>query len=491
MTGKNLADASKNVNNARDELLEHFGYGEYFQPEQDEFLYKWLSDGLGYSGGRRLQADIWEMNDGNRQDQLRTDVVWKLCHIFFTFNEPIHIIAAKWAVFYALIMGRAITKAFFASSQAIWNNVAQLAYIDKAEHREKFGDAITRLSKYGFCRYFYLSLDDSKHFKRNRHVLIMTTFEDCDEDWASADFVIPTCRLVTSAVNMVSSSNAQTQMNADALIEDVGLRIAAHAGGACTDNASGALNESHQTFDLIMDACRASDDDEIRQMPIINGVVRRPIIFGDPFHWANLAVMHASLGMAGDTDNGEHEQVHHRQCLMSMHSLHSDDAGYSQTVMDRVMHGQKRVAIRTWRERQQRWLVNQRYARKVLAMLACSTGFGVVCLVAWALYFANNSRSSWKSRVGKEVATWLSKPEIVLGLHYEAELGDYFEEIMAWHNRTGPNNSRSGFRIMEIHDLYFKYEISWWNQVNENPRTHMPKTMMEYPETKVTTSRCA
>ena len=79
-----------------------------------------------------------------------------------------------------------------------------------------------------------------------------------------------------------------------------------------------------------------------------------PIAFGDPYHWANLAVMHASKGMAGDTENGEHKQIHHRQCLMSMHLLHSDDAGYSQTVMDRVMHGQPQVFMITWCERQQR-----------------------------------------------------------------------------------------------------------------------------------------
>jgi len=58
-----------------------------------------------------------------------------------------------------------------------------------------------------------------------------------------------------------------------------------------------------------------------------NGVRRQPILFGDSFHWAYLAVavMYASKGMSGDTVNGEHEQIHHRQLLMSMHSLHSDD----------------------------------------------------------------------------------------------------------------------------------------------------------------------
>ena len=90
-------------------------------------------------------------------------------------------------------------------------------------------------------------------------------------------------------------------------------------------------------------------------------------------------------------------------------------------------------------------------------MLALHSGFGIVCLVAWALHFANNSRSSWKARVGKEVATWLSMPSVILGIHFEAELGNYFEEVYAWHNRSGPHNSRSGFRMMEIHKSMFLF----------------------------------
>ena len=74
-----------------------------------------------------------------------------------------------------------------------------------------------------------------------------------------------------------------------------------------------------------MEEVGRSADKSIQNLIYINGVLRRPIVFGDPFHWANLAVMYGSKGMAGDTENGEHEQIHHQQCLMSMHSLHSDD----------------------------------------------------------------------------------------------------------------------------------------------------------------------
>ena len=169
------------------------------------------------------------MNPGSRQKQLRFDAAWKLRHIFFSFNLPINTIASLWACFYALIMGIPIKKEFFVSSAAIWNNVARLHYIDKTTHANKFKNAITHLSKYGFRRYIYLSSDDSKHFKRNRHILITTTFDSCDtDDWTTANFVHPTCRLVTSAVNMVKSSNAT--MNADEIISLLGLEGAAYIG---------------------------------------------------------------------------------------------------------------------------------------------------------------------------------------------------------------------------------------------------------------------
>jgi hypothetical protein len=422
MSKRDLANAAKNIKDARDDLLEHMG--EYFQPMEDDFLHTWLRWGLAISAGRRPQASVWELNDSNRQECLSLRSAWILRHIMFSFNLPINTVVCLWVCFYALIMGKPISEKEFAVGSTIWNNVERVRHIDNATLSERFGKAITQLSKYGFRRYFHISSDDSKHFKRNRHVLIMTTFEGCDtEDWTTANFVYPTCRLVTCRVNMVKSSNAD--MNADALVKLVGLRSAAYLGGGTADNAADAQKEQCETFAKVMTEVGRSSDESIRELRCINGVERRAINFGDPYHWANLAVTHASKAFAGDTENGAHEKIHHRQCLMSMHSLHSDDPGYSRTVMDRVMNGTNdSVQVQTWRERQQRWLVNQRYAKRVLAMLFFSTALGVPCLVAWALYFHNFNRSQWKSRVGREVATWLSMPSIILGFHFESELGE-------------------------------------------------------------------
>ena len=110
-------------------------------------------------------------------------------------------------------------------------------------------------------------------------------------------------------------------------------------------------------------------------------------------------------------------------------------------------------------------------------MLAKRTADGIPSLIAWGLHFANKSMSGWKKRVDREIAVWASTPAIILGLRFESEIGNYFEEIYQWHNRSGPLHKRSGFRIMEVFDLYFGYEVPWWNEANDDPASKLPKTM--------------
>ena len=97
----------------------------------------------------------------------------------------------------------------------------------------------------------------------------MSTFEGCDtKDWVSAQFVLPTCRLITSTVNMISSSNAD--LNARELIDLLGIEAASYIGGGTTDNALSALKETKDSFDKIMSECRKSDDESIRELTMIN-----------------------------------------------------------------------------------------------------------------------------------------------------------------------------------------------------------------------------
>ena len=253
----------------------------------------------------------------------------------------------------------------------------------------------------------------------------------------------PTFRLISTSPNKVKSEAYQT--NADDLVHTLGVDGAVYLNGGLNDNANDAQLEILSTVEEIKVRAHECEDLAVGALTSVNGVDRRPIKMGDGYHWGALACMHASWGMAGDTVNGEHRQCHHRQLLMSMHSLHSKRKRFSQAMMDRAMSGQERVLFKTWRERQQRWLVNQRFAAYVLTLLNVVTTEGVMCIIAWALYFSNKSRSDWRRQVGTEIAVWLSMPAIILGLHFEAELGNYFEQVYDWHNRKGPFHNRSGF----------------------------------------------
>ena len=59
----------------------------------------------------------------------------------------------------------------------------------------------------------------------------------------------------------------------------------------------------------------------------------------------------------------------------------------------------------------------------------------------------------------------------------EAELRTYFEKIYLWHNCTGPLGRCSGFYMMEVFEFYLGFKRPWWNEVNANPKSKMPKTL--------------
>ena len=129
------------------------------------------------------------------------------------------------------------------------------------------------------------------------------------------------------------------------LISLLGLRLAAYYGGGTNDNTADTHKEICTSFEMIMDNIRDSDDDELLGMLCKNGVERCPIAFGGPFHIANLCVTWASIAAFGETENADHSQVHHRQLLQSIHSLHSADSGISQALLDEIMDGATRYQM--------------------------------------------------------------------------------------------------------------------------------------------------
>ena len=111
------------------------------------------------------------------------------------------------------------------------------------------------------------------------------------------------------------------------------------------------------TFENIMSTAKSDDNFDnrsINDMLYENGVEHRVLGFGDPFHIANLCVKWASVYAFGNTEKADHTQVHHRQLLQSLHSLHTDDIPFSQAKMDGVMTGSSStIKILTKRERVQ------------------------------------------------------------------------------------------------------------------------------------------
>ena len=93
--------------------------------------------------------------------------------------------------------------------------------------------------------------------------------------------------------------------------------------------------------------------------------------------------------------------MHHRQFLQSIHSLHSADKEYSQSILDSIMTGVKSFILTTKRERVQRWLVNQRNAKKTLEMLAKKTADGSCALLLWAMHWATRAAVHGRDELGK------------------------------------------------------------------------------------------
>ena len=112
----------------RDDLFEHIG--SYFQPNDTDLLYEWLDDGRRYPRGCGVQDEIYEMNDGTCQPQLRLGVIWKLRHIFFSFNLPIHMVSILWATFFVVVMGTESSDKFIAHADTVHINVARLHEVD-------------------------------------------------------------------------------------------------------------------------------------------------------------------------------------------------------------------------------------------------------------------------------------------------------------------------------------------------------------------------
>ena len=95
--------------------------------------------------------------------------------------------------------------------------------------------------------------------------------------------------------------------------------------------------------------------------------------------------------------------------------------------------------IKTWRERIQRWLVNGRFAKKIMEgvdLLSDVEGESDNFWVLWGMRYLPLV-DGWKHTAVEEIIQFFLMPEIIVGIQFEAELVDYFEVTYLWHAYPG------------------------------------------------------
>ena len=75
--------------------------------------------------------------------------------------------------------------------------------------------------------------------------------------------------------------------------------------------------------------------------------------------------------------------------------------------------------------------------------------------------------------VAQDVIIMLSMPGAIVTLHFESEIGCYFAVTSKWHASPGELFQRSGFRIMELHGLFFEFMAPYWEKAKK-PRASSP-----------------
>ena len=94
---------------------------------------------------------------------------------------------------------------------------------------------------------------------------------------------------------------------------------------------------------------------------------------------------------------------------------------------------------------------------------------GEHALIRWAHSCYKFSNTTSGRLISKDVIEMLNMPDILIGLHFERDMGKYFEVTSRWHGQPGCLDNRPGFRSMELHTLWFEFVCPWWNGSLKEP----------------------
>ena len=310
--------------------------------------------------------------------------------------------------FSVLLLGKVVELSKFLDRRSLNPRLLRLSLFDWYHTSNSFNDYITKPTENGFFRYWYSVSDDSKHFRLDRHA-VMITVREKDSD-------PPSFKLLTISASASKDSKGNKKMNQEVFNQKLRPLTMYHYGGNMTDNANDTKKESRDTFSAVLPSTR-----------IEHGVVPKPLNSCDPFHIDNLAVTNASVGAFGETERNNHRQRHHRQCMQSIYDLMKIDPITHQALMDELLEAtDMNIKIKVMRERVQQWLANQRNASWIVEMYNQKIDNESV-LILWAHAVGNHSNSENVKTIAKDVIEMLLMPQIIIALNFEREMGLYFE----------------------------------------------------------------
>lgn len=192
-------------------------------------------------------------------------------------------------------------------------------------------------------------------------------------------------------------------------------------------------------------------------------------------------ISHMSIGCCGDTENGNHEQVHHRQTIQVIWDIYDRDRFVFMKIAKEIVS--ESVGKITWqpkptKERDTRWLTNGRSAQNILTgyYIQDADGTPFWVLLAQRLIYIYKE-SDWRVKRLKAFIAWILMPEMIFGLWMEAEAVQCFMEHYFWHAQCGELADRPGFRSLEYIFEVLDHVMPRWHKALKNPASAFPNTM--------------
>jgi len=453
-----------------------------------DLLLQWHNQGDRITKGETLPRKLLD-----RFGHMTTATSVMARHLCYSFNYSLSSLPAMFCAWAPVFTGQALLPEEFPSARTIRNNIEKIDKIDDYRISQVFEKEFKdKKQPFGFIRSHYISTDDTTHGKADDHHVIIRSGdygppEDEVEDLVGF-FTYPFFDCLASCSSASKNNQGNAAHNIDSLkAHTASFEVLSMCGGGTVDNA--AMAEMKKTHEGLMELI-SEDHHELTK---IYGVDKWCIVHNDPFHCCCLAIQHASEFGFGKTEKGNNRQVHHRQCMQTLHSIVVSDKILAQSLADKILKRNSdetsqdpkrrlKYKIRTFRERQQRWLINGRFAKIILEghnldLPLDDHGFWVT----WAYEYLPLV-SGWKRTALEELITWFMMPEIIVGIQFEAELVDYFEVTYQWHANVGELCKKSGFRTMELHHLLFDHIMPFWEGAIKEPKKRFPLTFKRIEE---------